>query len=150
MHAHWNLLALRPAPDSFHPRGPIILVVDRDDEARTLLAGSLADRGYATLSSASGHEALRIAALVTPAVIVADLYLPSGDHPCLAHAVRRHPALARVPVIAHSSFVLPADVEWARQAAVAAFVRKPASLPNLLHLIGRFAPPHPFAQDGPS
>lgn len=120
--------------------GPIVLIVDRDDDARFILQHSLGSRGYVTLSTASGSEALTLARSVRPAVIVSELYVPAGDCPCFTYAVRQHEALARVPLIAYSAFAMPADVDWATQAGVQAFVRKPTRLGTLLALIAEHAP----------
>lgn len=122
-------------------RGPAVLIADDDADARHILGELLAHRGYVTLAAASGTDALLLARSIAPAVVVAELYLPAGELPCLVHAMRADAVLQRVPIVVHTAFALPADYDWAAEARVDDFLRKPTRLADVLAAILRVAGP---------
>ncbi len=78
--------------------GPI-LIVDDEDDLRTLLDIHLRREGFQTALAASGTEALEAAARTPPSLVVLDLMLPdlSGTEVC--RRLRAMPDLKGVPVI---------------------------------------------------
>ena len=123
--------------------GPVVLIADDNTDARRILEDLLAHRGYLTVAATNGHAALLLARSMRPAAIVSELYLPAGGCACLAHAIKRDAALRHVPVVVHSSFVLPADQSWAADAPVDAFLGKPMPPWEVAAVIEAFAGP-PF------
>ena len=132
-------LGIAPAFDT--RSGPVVLIADDDRDVPFILQCRLAHRGYATLVASSGDAALMLARSVRPAALVSELYLAVGDCPCLLYALRRDPALRRLPVLAYTSFVQPDDELWAVAAPVDAFVRKPAPPSTVVALIESLAGP---------
>lgn len=107
-----------------------ILVVDDDDSVRKSLLRTLSARGWHALGARNGMEALRLAIASPPAAIIMDLQLPVMSGSEVVRALREHPALTTIPVIALSATVegAPADL----------FVRtltKPCSTQALLSTI---------------
>jgi CheY-like chemotaxis protein len=84
----------------------IILLVDPDPHARTLLAWHLAATNARIMQAGDGPAAMRIASEYPIAIIVTELYLPTGDDECLIHAVRRDSKLKRTRVVAHTQRAL--------------------------------------------
>ncbi|MBA2321282.1 MAG: response regulator transcription factor [Deltaproteobacteria bacterium] len=78
--------------------GPI-LIVDDEDDLRTLLDLHLRREGFRTMLAATGTEALELAARTPPSLVVLDLMLPdlSGTEVC--RRLRAMPALKGTPVI---------------------------------------------------
>jgi CheY-like chemotaxis protein len=76
-----------------------ILIVDDYAGARYLRSRILNDAGYEVVEAANGEEALRIAAAVTPSLVLLDVNLPdiSGTEVC--RRLKSDPATARIPVI---------------------------------------------------
>jgi CheY-like chemotaxis protein len=76
-----------------------ILIVDDYAGARYLRSRILNDAGYEVVEAATGEEALRIAAAVTPSLVLLDVNLPdiSGTEVC--RRLKSDPATARIPVI---------------------------------------------------
>lgn len=76
-----------------------ILIVDDEEDLRTLLQLAARREGYDTVTAASGAEALGILATLRPDLIVLDLMLPdlSGTEVC--RRIRATPELADTPVI---------------------------------------------------
>jgi DNA-binding NarL/FixJ family response regulator len=56
--------------------GRTILIVDDDPATRAAIAAILADAGYATREAESGAEALRIARMESPALVLLDVNIP--------------------------------------------------------------------------
>jgi CheY-like chemotaxis protein len=76
------------------------LIVDDDDDSRSLVKELLENEGYVVSEAENGRAALAV--LTTgpaPALVIVDLEMPimSGDE--LVDAMRRHDALARLPVL---------------------------------------------------
>jgi CheY-like chemotaxis protein len=82
---------------------PIILVVEDDADVRRSLLRLLRTHGHNAVGAKDGSEALRQALVHPPAVIVLDLLLPAQNGVELARALRAHPSLHDVPVIALSA-----------------------------------------------
>ncbi len=78
--------------------GPI-LIIDDEDDLRTLLDLNLRREGFRTVLAATGAEALELAGKVSPSLVVLDLMLPdlSGTEVC--RRLRANPALNGVPII---------------------------------------------------
>jgi two-component system phosphate regulon response regulator PhoB len=127
-----------------------VLIADDDHDCRSVLQDVLAHRGYPTVAAADGESALMLARAVSPAVLVSELYLACGGCRCLAHAVRRDVRLRSLPVVAHTSFVFPADVDWAMRAPVDIFLCKPIAPREVAAVVERLVgPPFP-APPGPA
>jgi DNA-binding response OmpR family regulator len=66
-----------------------ILIVDDDPQISSLIASSLRNEGFATLTGADGEEALALAAKYDPALIILDLMLPKLDGIEVCRDIRR-------------------------------------------------------------
>ena len=90
-----------------------MLVVD--DESLNLKLGALRlrDAGFEVETALGGEEALEKARRSPPNAILSDVLMPEMDGFALAAALRRHPRLAQMPVVLHSSaYVDDADRRW--------------------------------------
>lgn len=118
----------------------IVLVVDDDSAVRRSLLRLLRTHGYVAIGARSGTEALRKAQQCTPAVILMDLLLPAQDGIDAAWALRHHPDLSHVPIIA-----LTASPEIAAHAAglFHEVLSKPCPAQTLLHAIDTACPQAP-------
>lgn len=68
--------------------GRSILVVEDDDELRTVLRTGLREEGYAVETAATGAEALQRVDEASPELFVIDIGLPDTDGRDLCHALR--------------------------------------------------------------
>jgi DNA-binding response OmpR family regulator len=80
-----------PSPDSIH-----VLVVDDDDEIRTLIEDLLTDEGISVETASDGPSAVAALKMTTPDVILLDMVMPAMNGLELLAQVR---AIADVPVI---------------------------------------------------
>lgn len=103
--------------------GVRILVVDDDSDDVDLIDRVLLDHGYVSLLAGDGDEALRIAALQEPDLVLLDLRLPRIDGYQLATTIRARPGLERTRIVAVSG--LAEDPEQVAAAGFDGYIRKP-------------------------
>lgn len=115
----------------------IILLVDPDPHSRRLLAWHLAATKARIMQADDGATAMRIASEQPIAIIVTELYLPTGDDECLIHAVRRDARLKRTRVVAHTQRATTADREWAMRAGADAYLIKPTRAQRVRYVVSR-------------
>jgi DNA-binding NtrC family response regulator len=144
--ARWN-----PRLRSDHPYTPLnadVLVVEPNDDQRTLLAGLLRRDGYTVRTVPTVALGQRVLEQRYPELVISDAEVSALDHAALAY---RHFVESlgreRVPVILVS--VLPRLPAIARAIGTPYFLAKPFAIENLLQLIGRALSeglaPHPHA-----
>ena len=78
--------------------GRRILVVDDEPDVRTFLTAMLEDNGATVFAAADGGECLTLARKERPDLITLDLSMPGMDGGKVFDAIRRDPALAKIPV----------------------------------------------------
>jgi len=78
--------------------GRRILVVDDEPDVRTFLTAMLEDNGATVFAAADGDECLALARKERPDLITLDLSMPGMDGGKVFDAIRRDPALAKIPV----------------------------------------------------
>ena len=117
------------------PAAPI-LVVDDNDDVRTVLCALLQSDGYKTVAAANGHEALRLlrTSEVAPCLILLDLMMPRLDGWDFRAEQIRDVRLASIPVIILSAHPL---ADSAKHQGAAAVLRKPMVPDELLALVAR-------------
>lgn len=106
---------------------PLVLVVDDNTDARDLEAEFLAFLGCRVLVASTGEEALRIAPVVRPDLIVMDMSMPRMDGIEAATRLRADRRTAGTPIVAVTGF----GESWeprAREAGCNAFLEKPLDL----------------------
>jgi CheY-like chemotaxis protein len=130
----------RPNAGPAQEKGGTILLVEDDADTRTGLHLALEDRGYEVFSTADGNEALeRLRSGPKPRVILLDLYMPGMHGYEFYRRLRDNPALASIPVIVVTA-AAPRDRTGLD---VAAIIRKPIDLDELLFTIGRVIATYP-------
>jgi CheY-like chemotaxis protein len=76
-----------------------VFVVDDESEVRAFLCETLEHAGYRTRAFESGTDALRLAPLERPLLMLLDIYLPDLDGYTVASRIRDLPATARTSII---------------------------------------------------
>src|SRR5260221_9024179 len=103
---------------------PRILLVDVSDESREVLVRRLSAQGYAVETAADPATGADMALSAPPAVLIADLWMPSISGVQLCRLLRAEPATAEVPVILRGAADDPRSRFWAERAGAAAYVAK--------------------------
>jgi PAS domain S-box-containing protein len=84
---------------------PTVLVCDDDYSARTVIQTMLFERGYRTITAASGSEAIEIAIQSQPDVIFLNLMMPEMNGWEALTILKQQPKTQNIPVIILSSIV---------------------------------------------
>ena len=115
-----------------------VLIVEDDRDIREALTEILEEEGYGVLRAADGRRALAIlgAESSLPALVIADLAMPTMSGEELIDAMRASPTLRSIPIIVSSA--MPDVVERAEMLGASAVVRKPFELAKLLSLVERW------------
>jgi two-component system cell cycle response regulator DivK len=122
-----------------------ILVVDDNEDNRQILIDLLSGAGYEVLEAVTGLDAVTIATREVPDLVLMDIQLPGIDGHEATRRIKAQPALARIPVIAVTSYALAGDDRKAADAGCDDYVTKPYSPRALLAkvrvILGDVPPP---------
>ncbi len=122
---------------------PRILCVEDNPENRTLLRRILAAEGYSVAEASNAFEALEIALVQPPDLILLDVNMPHVDGLTLAARLKSYPALVHVPVVAITANVMRGDRERSLAAGCDGYIQKPIDVDTLPTQVARFL--HPMA-----
>jgi two-component system, chemotaxis family, chemotaxis protein CheY len=122
-------------------RGPLVLAVENDGRARTMLRGTLEGAGYEVTAVSSGAEALLALRGQVPAVVVAEIEsdLMSGFDLC--DVVKKDSYLQDVPIVLVTRDAMPSQYSTAHRLGATICMAKPYQQKSLLHVVGLLAPP---------
>lgn len=104
---------------------PTILVVDDSRTVRVVLQRMLLQGGYQTLEAEDGRQAVSIAKLHKPRLIIMDLVMPVMDGFQATRALRRDPQTAGIPIVIMSGNRVAIDNFWATKIGANDFMIKP-------------------------
>ena len=113
-------------------RAHSILIVEDDDDSRTLLGHLLAGEGYRVQMARNGLEGLRAAHAYHPDLILLDVQMPVMDGFAFRQRQLEDPGLAGIPVVCVSALD---GASMHEDLGVVQFVRKPIDFDRLLNVI---------------
>ena len=112
-----------------------ILLVDDNDDVRTLLADMLRQHGYQVLTAVNGREALALLATFAADIAILDIGLPGMDGYELAVKIREARSDRPIRLIAVSGYGQPADVARGEAAGFERHLVKPVGARQLLEAL---------------
>jgi two-component system cell cycle response regulator DivK len=115
-----------------------ILVVEDQEDLRSILRDLLTGSGYHVAEAADGKAGVAKAHAERPDLILMDIQLPVLDGYEATRQIKADPNLKAIPIIAVSSYAMKGDEEKARAAGCDHYVTKPHSPLQLLHVIRGF------------
>jgi len=119
----------------------VVLVIEDDDDTRTVLAFMLEAEGARVETAASGLDGMDTAARMRPHVVLCDIGLPDIDGLEVARRLRQNTALLGTRLVALTGYGQAEDVRQAIEAGFDAHVTKPINLDQLMALLaGRDEP----------
>jgi diguanylate cyclase len=132
----------KPPDDNYlPPTRPLdrvrLLILDDDDNTRTMLAELLQLYGATTLTARSAQDAQCLMEQETVHLILSDIGLPDVDGYEFMRTLRRglaHPK-AHTPAVALTGYAQPDDERLAQEAGYNAFMAKPLDVEKLVALI---------------
>jgi two-component system alkaline phosphatase synthesis response regulator PhoP len=83
---------------------PKILLVDDDVDLVKVMSGALESKAYEVVVAYNGLEGLEKARKEKPDLVVLDILMPVADGFTFADQFRKDPSLAKIPVLAVTSF----------------------------------------------
>jgi len=122
---------IRKEVENTRPKRPLVLVVDDDEDARTIYQQYLRHKGCRVVTARDGVSAVEKAQRHRPNVIVMDLAMPLMDGWEATARLKRAPLTRGIPVIVLTAVQMSG--EKSRAAGCDGFLAKPCS-PELLWL----------------
>lgn len=121
-------------------RRKVVLVVEDDDRVAELLTLAINDEdGYVALRVRDAERALRALETVSTDVLVLDIELPGMSGLDLYDRLRAEPRYRSIPVIFETGRA-PTYADEMRRRGIAAFVRKPFDLNEVVRFVKSLAP----------
>ena len=118
-----------------------ILVVEDNDDSRSMLVVTLRFYGYETIEAATGAEAVEKAISEKPDLILMDLGLPDISGVDAAKAVKKNPSTAHIPIIAYTAWPSNAWKAKAVNAGMVDYLQKPVRAELMKETIKKFMLP---------
>src|SRR5438477_6413430 len=106
-------------------RGPLVLVVDDDDQVRELVRVNLELEGYAVREAANAEEGLAAVAEDVPDLILLDVMMPQVDGWEMLRRVQEQHGIGAIPVVMFSGKVNEESAQEATARGAQGFVGKP-------------------------
>ncbi len=115
-----------------------ILVVDDVTDNLILISLVLQNKGYRVLTAKSGEEAIHVARIGRPDLVLMDIAMPDVDGLAATRRIRKIPELRHLPVIALTAFDTLGFKQAAYEAGFDAYLTKPIDLEKLENLVGLY------------
>jgi CheY-like chemotaxis protein len=117
--------------------GPLVLVVDDDQDSRELYAMVLTLANFRVASAATAEQAMRLASAEPPAATVTDLRLAGSGGLELLGRLRNMPATCNIPVVVVTGDGSDERRRDAHAAGASAYLLKPCDPDDLVAEIQR-------------
>jgi len=115
----------------------LILAVDDHAESVALLSFDLQRQGYRVVTASNGVEAIQVATLMRPNLILMDISMPELDGLAATMKIREDESLRAVPVVATTAFSTAGFRRAAYDVGFDGYVTKPIDFQQLHELIIR-------------
>lgn len=118
---------------------PTVLIVDDDEEIRSIVGDVLSASGFKTMTAARADEAMWLIEEMSPDVVITDALMPGGDGRELCRSVKNTVALARTKVIVMTSLYKSPHYKYEayKQFKADEYLLKPVDFPQLLTALNR-------------
>jgi two-component system, OmpR family, response regulator len=119
-----------------HPALKRILVVEDEPDHMELVLIALETMGGFTVKACrNGQQALEVAPVFAPDLILLDVNMPDLDGPATLHELRKFPTLQHTPVVFLTASVLKGEVEAYRRLDILDVIAKPFSPRRLASIV---------------
>jgi two-component system cell cycle response regulator DivK len=117
-----------------------ILVIEDTEDNRQIIRDLLTSFDYELIEAVDGGEGVAMAQTHHPDLILMDIQLPVIDGYEATRRIRAIPELAKVPIVAVTSYALSGDEAKTREAGCDGYIAKPFSPRQLLAKVREFLP----------
>ena len=118
--------------------GAHVLIVEDDDDVRSMLSTFLESKGYAVASAAAAVEGVSAASRTRPDLIIMDLGLPDADGLSAVRAIRSDAGLVGVPILIVTAYDTMQFRTEAVEAGCVGYMVKPVDPEQLLETVRLF------------
>jgi len=115
-----------------------ILVVEDDDDSRTLLLCQLQSLKYETIEAGTSRQAIEKSLAENPDLIIMDLALPGISGIETAKTLKQNPATAHIPIVAYTAWEHTSWKEPALEVGMLEYLLKPAEPVALKLMIEKY------------
>ena len=115
--------------------GELILIVEDNEKNRRLVRDVLQFKGYQTIESETGEEALELARSRQPALVLMDIQLPGMDGITALRRLREDPATRGIRVIAVTASAMTQDRQTILAAGFDGYQSKPINVRTFLEAV---------------
>ena len=112
-----------------------VMIVEDNELNMKLFNDLLEAKGYKTIQTRNGLEALDLARAHRPNLILMDIQLPEVSGLEVTKWLKEDDDLHQIPVIAVTAFAMKGDEERIRQGGCEAYISKPISVVKFLETI---------------
>ena len=112
-----------------------ILVVDDDPDILNIVSVSLETQGYDVLKASNGREAVELAQLRHPSLILLDMMMPVMSGYEVVAQLKGDQATAGIPVVGLSAKAMATDIELASGIGIDGYITKPFRIAQVLNVI---------------
>lgn len=117
-----------------------VLIVEDNELNMKLFNDLLEAHGYTTLQTKDGREALDIARLHRPDLILMDIQLPEVSGLEITKWLKEDEELRNIPVVAVTAFAMKGDEEKIRQGGCQGYIAKPISIAGFMKVVEHHLP----------
>lgn len=128
-----NAEPFQPARES----SPMILLAEDNEANISTTSSYLRANGCRILLAQDGYQAITLAQLEQPDLILMDIQMPQMDGLEATARIRQNLALKEVPIIALTALAMPGDRERCLQAGANEYLSKPFKMKHLMATIQR-------------
>ena len=114
-----------------------VLIVEDNELNMKLFNDLLEAHGYITIQTRDGREAMDMARLHSPDLILMDIQLPEVSGLDVTKWLKEDAELRHIPVIAVTAFAMKGDEEKIREGGCEDYIAKPISVTKFLETIQR-------------
>jgi CheY-like chemotaxis protein len=112
-----------------------VLIVDDNDDNLVLISLTVQSFGYRVVTARDGEEAISVALISRPQLILMDIAMPKMDGLDATRKLRQDPAFQSIPVVALTAFGTDGFRRAAAEAGFDGYLTKPVDFERLRRLM---------------
>ncbi len=118
-----------------------VMIVEDNELNMKLFNDLVESKGYQTIQTRHGMDALELAKTHMPDLILIDIQLPEVSGLEVAQWLKENDETAKIPIIAVTAFAMKGDEERILQSGCDGYMAKPISVPHFLETIEKYIGP---------
>lgn len=115
-----------------------ILVIEDNEQNSYLVTFILEKHDYEVIQAANGWDGISLAAQERPDLILLDIQLPTMDGYAVARELKKNELLAKIPIVAVTSYAMPGDREHALEAGCSGYIEKPINPDTFVNQVEKY------------